>query len=210
MAPERSLLQKVYQQANEEAGLRGHQTISLAHLFLALLSDNLDAKVGRVLNACGLSYQSFSDALDRRSADQPSPHSRTLSSTAGRFVDGEAARCLHRAEGVAVGLSSPDVQPVHILIAFLWDSMRTDALSAIEEIGGTRQCLMEEVAQLDIPTPSIPLPHLPRWSGFRKLDPDTYSERLSELKRLEIPYRIGYKEGQMMISLGEGWEHVSD
>lgn len=203
---EHQLQQELYRRANEEAERRGDSTIGLQHLLLALLDEASGSPARRALEGCGISYDLFTEALSDRSTDGPSE--TTTESVRGRFVHAEAARCLHRAEGFAAGLGSARTQPEHILISLVWDTLYSEVFSIVEQLGGSRRCLIPAMHSVGITLPSVPPPRRPRWSNFREVEEQ--EETLSELERLGTLYRLGYKDGRLLLSVAEGWEEATD
>jgi ATP-dependent Clp protease ATP-binding subunit ClpA len=195
--------------AAQEARDLGHPRIGSEHLLLALVAAT-DSASGQALRACGLSYEAVHDAVSSLSDSyvQRTPRDDPYSCTPRNWLihDPDTQRINARAEGLAAGMGSAVVRDEHALLALLWDPSSPVALHLMDKLGATRERVLEELRQLGVEVPKVPLPYRPSWGPTFRLSREEFERLAAELRRRGVLYRFNWKEGGVVVSIDEKGE----
>ena len=195
--------------AAQEARNLSHPWIGSEHLLLALVAT--DSASGEALRACGLSYEATFEAVCGLSDSyvQRTPRDDPYPSTPPRnwlVHDPNTQRVHARAEGLAAGFGSTEVQDEHELLALLWDPSSPVALQLMEKLGATRERVLEELRRRGVEVPEVSLPYRPSWGPTFRLSREEFERLAAELRRRGVLYRFNWKEGGAVVSIDEKGE----
>jgi hypothetical protein len=196
-------------QAAQQARDLGHPWIGSEHLLLALLAT--DSASGQALRACGLSYEAACEAVSglsdsyvqRTPRDDPYPSTPPCN---WLVHAADIQRIDARAEGLAAGMGSAEMRDEHELLALVWDPSSPVALHLMERLGATRERVLEELGQLGVEVPMVPLPYRPLWGPTFRLSREEFEQLAAELRHRGVLYRFNWEEGEAVVSIDEKGE----
>jgi ATP-dependent Clp protease ATP-binding subunit ClpA len=147
----------------------------------------------QALRACGLSYEAVREAVSGLSDSyvQRTPRDDPSSTPRNWLVHDPNTQRVHaRAEGLAAGFGSTEVQDDHELLALLWDPSSPVALQLMEKLGTSRERVLEELRRLGVEVPKVPLPYRPSWGPTFRLSREEFERLAAELRRRGVLYRF--------------------
>jgi ATP-dependent Clp protease ATP-binding subunit ClpA len=182
----------------------GHPRIGSEHLLLALVGT--ESASGQALRACGLSYEAVHAAVSGLSDSYVQRGPRDAEAS-GKWLDPDTMRIGARAEGLAAGMGSAEVREEHQLLALVWDPGSPVALQLMEQLGATRERVLEELKRREVEVPEVPLPYRPKWGPPFYVSREEFERLAADLRRRGVLYKFNYKEGgRVIISVDERGE----
>lgn len=136
----------------EEARRLGHDWAGPEHGLLAILRGDASDVARRVLEEVGMDAGMVERQLQRKEEGIKDKRRGVLANPAWQHMFG-------RAEGFAACLGTGELEPVHLLLALLWDER---FWQFAEQQGESRDAVFEALARAGVALPSAPIPELER------------------------------------------------
>lgn len=136
----------------EEAQRLGHDWAGPEHGLLAILGSDPEDVARRVLEEVGMDAGMVERLLEQMARGTRQKRQGVTSNPAWHRMFG-------RAEGFAACLGTGELEPVHLLLALLWDERRWQFA---ERQGASREAVVEALGRAGVALPSAPMPELER------------------------------------------------
>ncbi len=149
VTPEKARIQSA---SFHEARRLGHHWVGPEHGLLAILRGNPEDVARRVLEEAGLTAPMVESHLEGMNRG-PKKGERT----SGAVTNPAWHHAYGRAEGLALGLGDGVLQPLHLLLALLWDRWHWQFP---EQQGVSREAVVEALRSAGVTLPSAPMPQL--------------------------------------------------
>jgi ATP-dependent Clp protease ATP-binding subunit ClpA len=187
--------------AERQALAREHNYIAADDVLLALLVDEPDDQIRRILETHGLSHERVADAV-RQAGERATPPSPRSPGATSATPNPACRQLLARSEGLAVTIGQGTPRSAEAFIAYLWDR-HAAAVLTLERLGVSAADVVADLAAAGVRLPAAPLPEPDRrpW-GERIFIPE---ERIRDVLEVLIerlgPGRFGFNthEGRAWV-----------
>ena len=191
-------MRAIQERAATAAWALGHSWLGAEHLLLAVLSGS--SASSKALHASGITASNFAREIEglseRYTGDKGAPgKARPLT------YRRSALDTMARAEGLAAGLGSRNLNDDHVLLALLWSRSPTIAEQLLRRRGVTRGAVLDQLEREGVPLPTFRPPKRIRWGPWVPSGRDEALAVGRESRRAGTLYRLVTRGDQALISI---------